>query len=239
MRKIVIYITFVIFSILILNGCSKNPVEPDISFKAPKYVQEMPSHEVDETQNLGSIFAQRGNALFSDKKAMEVNDIVTVRIIESASASSSGSKKLAEDDSSAVTPAAFSYGGSDETMKKINGGLNSYLGIGAKWGSKSAYKGSGQSTRKEHFSTSITARIVKVLNNGNYFIEGRREMLINGEKQIIQVSGVVRAEDIDSTNTIYSTKIADAKILYKTEGDISKSTNKGWGSKIIDTIWPF
>jgi len=239
MRKMLIFILFIIFSVLILDGCSKNPVEPDINFKPPKYVQEMPSLENEDTQNLGSLFAQNGNPLFSDKKAMRINDVVTVRIIEKASSSSSGSKKLAENDSTAITPAAFSYGGSDKTVQGVNKSLNSYLGLGAKWGSKNAYKGSGQSTRNEQFTASITARIVKILNNGNYFIEGRREMLINGEKQIIQVSGVARPEDIDSTNTIISTKIADAKILYKTQGDIDKSTNQGWGSKILSTVWPF
>jgi flagellar L-ring protein precursor FlgH len=59
--------------------------------------------------------------------------------------------------------------------------------------------------------------VVKVLNNGNYFISGRRELLINGEKQIMQISGVIRPIDIDPDNMILSTQIADAKILYKTE----------------------
>ena len=64
-------------------------------------------------------------------------------------------------------------------------------------------------------------------------------MLINGEKQIIQISGVIRPYDIDQTNTINSKYIADAKILYRTEGDIGESTKKGWGTKFVESMWPF
>jgi len=58
-------------------------------------------------------------------------------------------------------------------------------------------------------------------------------MLINGEKQIIEISGVIRPYDIDETNTINSKYIADAKILYKTEGDMTINNKKGWATKII------
>jgi flagellar L-ring protein precursor FlgH len=89
------------------------------------------------------------------------------------------------------------------------------------------------------FTTTISARVIKILNNGNYFIEGSREMLINGEKQIVQISGVIRPYDIDQTNTISSKYIADAKILYKTEGEIDQNSKKGWGTRLVETIWPF
>jgi len=64
-------------------------------------------------------------------------------------------------------------------------------------------------------------------------------MLINGEKQIIEISGVIRPYDIDQTNTINSKYIADAKILYKTEGPMDINNKKGWGTKLIESIWPF
>jgi len=95
------------------------------------------------------------------------------------------------------------------------------------------------SSRNEKFSTTISARIVKVLENGNYFIEGSRELLINGDKQIIKVSGVIRPYDIDQFNTINSKYIADAKILYETEGDIHRTTNEPWGTKLVKSIMPF
>ncbi|EQC2553550.1 flagellar basal body L-ring protein FlgH, partial [Campylobacter coli] len=100
-------------------------------------------------------------------------------------------------------------------------------------------QGTGTQSRNESFNTTISTRVIKILSNGNYFIEGSRELLINGEKQIIQLSGVIRPYDIGQDNTIDSRYIADAKILYKTEGEVDRSTRKPWGSKVIEAIWPF
>jgi len=226
-------------SMLFFSGCSKNIVEPDIDFKAPKYVEEMPSREVEDSANLGSIYGQGDNPLFSDRKAMRVNDIVTILIVESASATSTGSKTLAKQSETAMGPGAFTYGGKDGSMQNLNNNLNQYLGMGASWNSASDFSGTGATNRNENFQTNITARIVKILQNGNYFVTGRRELLINGEKQIMQISGVIRPDDIDPSNTIPSTQIADAKILYDTEGDIDRSTNEGWASKFLSAVWPF
>lgn len=225
--------------LLLFTGCSKSVVEPEIDFKAPKYVEEMPSREIEENNNLGSIYGQGDNPLFSDRKAMRVNDIVTIQIVESATASSTGTKALSKESETAMGPGVFTYGGKDKAMNNLNNNLNQYLGMGAAWNSASDFTGSGTTNRNENFQTNITARIVKILHNGNYFVSGRRELLINGEKQIMQISGVIRPDDIDPTNMISSTQIADAKILYKTEGDIDRSTNEGWASKFLSAVWPF
>ncbi len=124
-------------------------------------------------------------------------------------------------------------------MKTITDKVNSLSNIGFQTNSSNNFSGAGTNTRDEKFTTTVSARIIKILNNGNYFIEGKRELLLNGEKQIIQISGVIRPYDIDQTNTIDSKYIADAKILYKTEGDIDQSSTKPWGSKLIESIWPF
>jgi flagellar L-ring protein precursor FlgH len=88
------------------------------------------------------------------------------------------------------------------------------------------FSGGGTATRSENFVTTINARIIKVMQNGNYFIEGWREIMLENEKQIIQISGVVRPNDIMQNNTINSSYIADAKISYRTEGDIQRSAKQ-------------
>ncbi|MCV6606692.1 MAG: flagellar basal body L-ring protein FlgH, partial [Campylobacterales bacterium] len=62
---------------------------------------------------------------------------------------------------------------------------------------------------------------------------------VNGEKQLIQISGVIRPYDIGQDNTISSSLISDARILYRTEGDIARNTSQGWFSKMLEAIWPF
>ena len=227
------------FSLLLLAfivGCAEHPMDPKIEMTPPKYVKQMPSKEIEESHNLGSLF-NNGDNLFSDKKAMKVNDVVTVLITEQVKASSTGKKQTSE---VTTTP----MGG----VNMLINGANHIAGLaGLKPGLSTLndntttrnYQGQGTNTREDKFTATVTARIIKVLNNGNYFIAGSREVMIDGEKNIIRVAGVIRPSDIDSTNTIDSKYISDAKIEYKTEGEIKRTTDKNWFSKLLDTISPY
>ena len=76
MRKIILIISVILF----FSGCASHPMDPTINMKPPKYVEQMPSLNNDIPQNNpGSLFTY-GDNLFSDTKAMKVNDIVTVVI---------------------------------------------------------------------------------------------------------------------------------------------------------------
>jgi len=94
-------------------------------------------------------------------------------------------------------------------------------------------------TKDASFTTTVSARIVKVFQNGNYFITGKRELFIDEQKQIIQISGVIRPYDIDQFNKIDSAQMSEAKISYKTQGDVDQSTQQGWGTKLVQAVWPF
>lgn len=224
---------------LFLVGCAVHPADPKISMKAPVYVDETPS-KVNETMpsNPGSLFGQGDNPLFADLKAMHVNDVVTVTITEKTAQTSTGKKALTKQSSDALGAGITTAAGGG-VLGTVSKNLNEVGNIGFTTGSNSSFTGNGSNTRNESFATTISARVIKILNNGHYFIEGSRELLINGEKQIIQVSGVIRPYDIDKNNNIDSKYIADAKILYKTEGDIDQTTTKPWGAKFLETIWPF
>ena len=169
---------------------------------------------------------------------MKVNDVVTVLISEQVKASSSGKKQTSQ---SSTTP----MGGVNMLINGINHlanvagmpspGLNTLPDMTT----TRNFQGQGSNTREDKFTATVTARIIKVLKNGNYFIAGSREVLIDGEKNIIRVAGVIRPSDIDSTNTIDSKYISDAKIEYKTEGEIERATDKNWLAKFIDAVSPF
>jgi len=235
---IVNYITIVF--VAIFTGCSADLAKPEIDFEPPKYVEQMPSRE-NETNYVatGSIFGQGDSPLFSDHKAMHVNDIVKVIISETAKSSSSAAKQLSKADNKSLGGGIFSTGGTNPAVRSYVNSLNGLTNVGFASNTNSTYKGQGSSTKDATFTTTISARIVKVLSNGNYFISGKREILVDDQKQIIQISGVIRPYDIDQSNTIYSTQMSDAKILYKTQGDVNRATTQGWASQIIDAIWPF
>lgn len=238
-------ITLVSLSLLAImfGGCSVT--QPQMTFEPPKYVEELPSKEdEDDFGNLGSLYGQGDNPLFSDRKAMKVNDIVTVVISQSATSSSSAKKSLSKTSSSTLSGPTLAYNAAnmdrDNHIAGAMAGVNKYLGWGVTGpGTESEFEGEGSNDRKESFQTTISARIVKVINNDNYFIEGSREVMIDGEKQIIRISGVIRPYDIDQKNSIDSKYIADAKIYYDTQGTIKDSTKKGWLSQAVDTVMPF
>ena len=226
--------------ILLFLACSSTKLDPRINFKPPKYVQQLPSLEEENTNtNLGAIYNANGFNLLSDKKSKKVNDIINIVISQTASASSTGTKSISSNSNIDFEPANISYKGNSKDLKGFSNELNNLTAFGLKSTTKNTFDGSGANKRTESFSTNISARIVKVLNNGNYFITGRRELLINKEKQIIQISGVINPNDLDLTNTINSNKISDTKILYQTEGDIDNANTQGIGAKFLGMIFPF
>lgn len=232
MKKILVYVLpFVFF------GCS-TVVDPQISMKPPAYVEELaPKQSSNIESSPGSLFGKGDNPLFSDKKAMNVNDLVTVVIEESTTQSTQAKKATSRTNTANLGGGTLS--GGTGVLSTVMDKVNAYSNVGFQTNSTNNYQGTGTQSRNESFKTTISTRVIKILSNGNYFIEGSRELLINGEKQIIQLSGVIRPYDIGQDNTIDSRYIADAKILYKTEGEVDRSTRKPWGSKFIEAIWPF
>ena len=234
------YILLSSLFVLFFAGCASHPMDPTINMKPPKYVEQMPSKDNDIPQNnLGSLFTNNDN-LFSDTKAMKVNDIVTVIITEEVKQSSQASKKLNESNSDggglfdATVSGGVSLNGHNRTLGKTGLSLNF-----PSMNSNRTFQGSGTQQRNESFNTTISARIVKVLKNGNYFIVGTREIYVDGQKQIIKISGVIRPQDIASDNTIDSKYIADAKIAYSTEGDLKRYTEQNWFAKFWSAIAPW
>ena len=230
----------ILLTLAVFTGCSQHVADPEIDFKPPEYVEQLPAKETHENMDTqGSLFGQGDNPLFSDHKAMHVHDLVTVVISERATSSSSNSKSLAETDTSALGGGTFTATGGSDTVDNIVNKLNRVGNIGFSGNSTSSFDGSGNAAHNNTFSTTVSARVIKILSNGNYFVSGRREILIDGQKQIIQLSGVIRPFDIDQNNQINSAQMADAKILYETEGDIKRATEQGWGTKLVQAVWPF
>ena len=240
MLKLISIFFMPFYVILFLSGCTANLTEPEIDFKPPAYVEQMPSQEdKKDFVSTGSIFGEGDNPLFSDHKAMHVNDIVRVVISETAKSSNTGAKQLSEADQSTLGGGTFTTGGGNPAVSAYANKLNGLTNIGFAANSSNTYKGQGSATKDASFTTTVSARIVKVLQNGNYFISGKREILVDEQKQIIQISGVIRPYDIDQYNKIDSAQMSEAKILYQTQGDVNRATKQGWGTKIIQAAWPF
>jgi flagellar L-ring protein precursor FlgH len=173
---------------------------------------------------------------FQDLRAYQVGDLVTVNIVETSKASKQAGTKT-------------------ERSSGINAGISNLLGYETKMGKnlpaafnpevmfkaaiESDFDGSGTTSRNESMTAFITARVMRVLPNGNLVIEGRREIRVNHEIQYITLSGLIRPADISPDNTVLSSYIADAKIDYTGSGPVSDKQRPGWLGRIIDAVWPF
>ncbi len=88
-------------------------------------------------------------------------------------------------------------------------------------------------------TSSLAARVLRVLPGGLLQIEGAREIRVNEETEYMVVRGMIRSKDVDADNSIYSTQIADASIEYYGKGVLADKQKPGWFTRLMDNIWPF
>jgi len=171
---------------------------------------------------------------FSDLKARQVGDTVTISIVESATASKNAATKTGR-----ASGLEASYSGILDSMTagmSING---QKIGTDHKVNFSNNFDGSGATTNSSSMNAFITARVMQVLSNGNMVIRGTRQVRINNENQWIFIQGVVRPEDVSSTNVVLSTCIADARIELNGQGAVSDKQVPGWLARTLDWAWPF
>ena len=168
--------------------------------------------------------------LFPDVRARRVNDLVTVRVAESVSAVGTADSSL--DKNSKGTASVTNLFGLES---KYPGWLDPTSLANAS--ASTTFKGSGQTTRTGDLTATISARVVEVLPNGDLALEGVREVDINGDLQIIVLSGVVRTADIGPGNVVPSTAIGQMRIRYFGRGLIKDNLQPGWLVRVLNKIF--
>jgi len=189
----------------------------------------------DEPSSPGSLWrdGRPASMLFTDARALHANDLVVINIEEVANASRSTDTNMDRSSSSSAKIDAFLG-----LLKKLKvSSTDSGFNIGGS--SASAFKSQGSTDRSESFSATVPAVVIKVLSNGNLFVEGHRAILVNSEEHHFYISGVVRPIDIDQQNSIKSSVVADAQIEFVGRGDLSDNQKQGWLSRYLGWLWPF
>ena len=175
----------------------------------------------------GSLYSVQGTSLFADKKDLQIGDIIQVVITEALTNSTNNNREITSDKSiSTGTGTIGPETGStlnDRTTNIVNK-LNRNLGLRFNSTGSSSFKGVGKSSINENFQTALSVIIQETYQNGNYYIKGSKQLLIDGQMQEIIISGVIRPYDITPENSIMSTQIANLKILYKKDGAEADAT---------------
>jgi len=198
----------------------------------PSYIPPMPAE--------GSLWSEAsGISLFPDRRARKIGDIVIVRIVEDPEAELNANTKTSR--SSSIDAAKLKFFGYMKALAEKNPRLAQNPGeddlFSASLGMN--FDGKGSSDRDGHLKAYISAVVEKVLFNGNLYVVGKREITVNNETQYITLSGIIRPEDISTTNEISSTYVADARITYAGIGPVADKQKPGWLGRIVDYVWPF
>ncbi|HFU76769.1 MAG TPA: flagellar basal body L-ring protein FlgH [Arcobacter sp.] len=235
--------SFLVFLVLFFVGCSTEQKQINLNAKPPKQYSVQPIQKKHIKPNAkGSLYTRQGTSLFADKKDLQIGDILQVNISESMTNDSSNKRSLKKSNTSALGGGVFSAANGVTQRAgtaKLMGRVNNAIGVGFNSTSSSTFSGTVATSNDEEFITVISVVIMDIYQNGNYFIQGSKELLINNQKQAIKLSGVIRPYDISPDNTVNSSQIANLKVLYEKAGDEQDTLEKPWGTKLLEIIWPF
>jgi flagellar L-ring protein precursor FlgH len=184
--------------------------------------------------NPNSLWRNGSRAFFKDQRAHQIGDLMTVKvkISDNATIANETQRSRASKEDSGLTDFAGSKLLSGKAAQVLPGRILTA-------DSTSATDNKGSVNRQEALMTNVAAVVTQVLPNGNLVVEGKQEIRVNFEIRELIVAGIVRPEDIESDNTIDSTKIAQARIAYGGRGQITDVQQPRYGQQVLDVILPF
>ena len=186
-----------------------------------------------EPRGRDSLWQPGARSFFHDPRASRVGDIITVKIsiADTAKFNNSTSRSRTNSDNASMSNLF---------------GLERYLAAShmdptslVKMGSDTSNVGAGSVNRSETVDLTLAALVTQVLPNGNMVIAGHQQMKVNSELRDLRISGIVRTEDITSSNTIDLTQIAEARISYGGQGTVSDVQEPRLGSQLYDILMPW
>ncbi|MBY5991976.1 flagellar basal body L-ring protein FlgH [Ferrimonas balearica] len=216
----------VLACLLVLTGCGSTYLPPEETPNAPEYAPPALEFALPSPSH-GSLYRKGYNlALYQDRRAYRVGDILTVDLEEKTQASKKADTRTSKD-SSLQGSGSYGFGNSSGSgQAQLGGGRD--------------FSGNGSSSQQNQLSGAITVTVANVLPNGVLVIRGEKWLRLNQGDEYIRLVGLVRPEDVDQANRISSQRIADARISYGGRGTLADVNAPGWGMRFFnDPIFPF
>jgi flagellar L-ring protein precursor FlgH len=214
-------------SVVILTACAG----PMPMAHSPQFAPVLPIPKDANKLPTGAIFAANNTDMWQAKRReYQVGDIITVLLNESTQAARTLSNETSRESSNDVIPTGLTA--------KVAGLSASLTGLKTD-GANIANKGKGTAGQEASLTGSIAVTVAEVQSNGNLVIRGEKQVSLSEGGEVIQVSGIVRPEDISAINTVQSRRLANGQITYRGNGDLANATRAGWATSALYKFWPF
>jgi flagellar L-ring protein FlgH len=215
--------------VYLLQGCASEPVDMVLR-PSPDFQPVYPMASDRQKVATGGIYSNRqSDAWFGRGRNYQVGDIITVLLNESTQAARTQNTDVSRESKNSL-PTGFNT--------KI-GSISPFLsGIDLNNNNNSS-KGAGKADQQASLSGSVAVTVVEILANGNLMVRGEKKLGLSEGTEVIQVSGVIRPEDVGPNSTVQSRRLANAQIAYRGSGDLANATKAGWGTNLMHKYWPF
>jgi flagellar L-ring protein precursor FlgH len=221
---------------LALGGCNTAPSrDPAFAAVRPQMVAPPPP-------TAGSLYRPGYDlVLFEDLRARRVGDILSIRLNENTDATKSAGTTIDKtNDTVIANPTIFGASPSIDLPGIVPLTPRKRLGLDSTLNSETAFEGDAESTQSNSLTGDIAVTVAEVLPNGNLVVQGEKILTLNQGHEHIRISGIVRPEDINPDNSVDSTRVAAARIIYAGEGPTADASKLGWLARFfISAIFPF
>ena len=217
--------------VALFSGCASTPQPANVDFATPAMAPYPAQTVPTNAATSGSLFQSATYRLsFEDRRARQVGDTVTIRIVENIQASQQSNSTLARksDISGSVTAIPGLSSGSS---------LMGKLGIGAS--NQTDFSGTGGTSAANTFTGSITTTVAEVLPNGYLVVVGEKQIGLNQNVDVMRFTGTVDPLAIQPGNIVDSTAVANVRVESKGRGAQYEVQTVGWLTRFFHTISPF
>jgi len=215
-----------------LVACASNPEKADPLAPSAEFAPVFPLTTDRNKIATGGIYGNAASdAWFGRGRNFQVGDLITVLLNESTQSARSQNSNLDRKTINTALPTGF--GNKLGQVPILNGIQNSIAG------SEVASNGTGKAAQEASLSGSIAVTVVEILSNGNLMVRGEKKLGLAEGTEVIQVSGVIRPQDVGPNGQVQSLRLANAQISYRGTGDLNEASKAGWGTSLMYKWWPF
>ena len=223
-------------TVALLGACAS----PSASLShTPEFAPVYPPAAEKVQSNSGAIFSSRTDNWFGRNKSYQIGDVVTVLLNEETQTERNVAANVNRKSTNNVLAASTGLSSALQNMSIGGSKLNGVLQGIKLDGAEITNSGGGQDSKTAKLIGAVTVTVVEVLANGNLVVRGEKKLGLSEGTEVIQVSGVIRPQDVGPNGTVQSLRLANAQIAYRGSGDLANATKVGWGTSMLHKFWPF